>query len=101
MRETAIVLGLVLLTSAGACLLGMRGRRLRLSQAPAALAFTLESLGLGAIFFVVNVGIGVAVGVTSRALGVAFFPLYLFGDWTLLIVSFVQGLTFRRWLGAR
>ena len=100
MRETVVILGLVLLSSAGACLLGMRRRRLRMSHAAAALAFTLESLGLGAIFFSVNIGIDVAVGIASRALGLAFFPLYLFGDWTLLVVSLVQGLTFRRWLAA-
>jgi len=101
MRETAVILGLVLLSSAAACLLGTRRRRLHVSHVPSALAFTLEALGLGAVFFAVNVGLGVAVGITTRAVGVAFLPLYLFGDWTLLVVSLVQGLAFRRLLAGR
>jgi hypothetical protein len=100
-RDTAVILALVLLSSAGACLLGMLRRRLRLGQLPGALAFTLEALGLGAIFVVVNVGVGVVAGVASRALGLGFFPLYVFGDWTLPALSLLQGLLFRRWLATR
>jgi len=87
--------------AAGAYLLTMRRRRLRLGHLPTALAFTVEAVGLGAIFFAVNIGIGVAVGIGSRTLGLGFLPLYLLGDWTLLGISLAQGLIFRRWLAER
>jgi hypothetical protein len=99
-RETVFLVGLALLTSAVAGLIARRGRPAR-AGVGAVVAFTLEALGLAALFLVANVGLGVILGIASRTLGVAFFPLYLFADWTFAAVSLVQGVAFRRWLGAR
>jgi hypothetical protein len=100
-RESIVVIAVCVLSSAAACLLGARRRGARMSHVPAALAFTLEAIGLGVIFFTVNVGMGVAAGIASRALDLGFFPLYLVGDWILPVLSLLQGVTFRRWLASR
>jgi hypothetical protein len=100
-REASLVIAVLVASSVAAYLIGTRRRGVRMRDVPAAVGFTLESLGLGVIFFAVNVGVGMAVGIASRALGVAFIPLYLIGDWTLPVLSLLQGLTFRRWLASR
>lgn len=77
---------------AGARRLGLSGHSLRL-----ALAGVLECVGMTAVFFVANLGLGMILILSFRTLTPGFAPLYLAEDISLVVFSFLQGLTFCWW----
>jgi hypothetical protein len=95
--EQFFVLVLVGITSLGTFLLGARvlglsGRGLR-----AAVGKTLECVGLTLVFFLANLGAGMAVVLLGRLLARGFVSVYLANDVTLLVLSLLQGLAFQWW----
>jgi hypothetical protein len=67
----------------------------------AATARALETVGLGVLFFLGNVGAGALVTVAARALDLGFISIYLSTDVTLLVLSLLQALVFQGWREAR
>ncbi|HLC41537.1 MAG TPA: hypothetical protein VJO34_07900 [Methylomirabilota bacterium] len=88
-----ILLGL---TSVGAYLIGKR-RGLSWSEFHRAVGSMLESVGFSLVFFLINLGLGVSLILAIRALTPWFVSLYLADNAVLLILSFLQGLTFQWW----
>lgn len=91
------VLVLVGLTSlglywVGAKLWGFSAHGLRL-----ALGKVLESIGLTLLFFAMNLAVGMFAILVGRFLTGGFMSLYPASDVTLLILAFLQGLTFQWW----
>jgi len=90
----AILIGL---TSAGACLAGARLLGVsRASLLPAGLR-ALEFVGISTAFFVVNVGLGLAIVLAVRGLTRGFLSAYVLGDSSLVLLSALQGLVFECW----
>ena len=72
--------------------LGLSGHSLRL-----AFARMLECVGMTAVFFAANLGLGMILILSFRTLTPGFAPLYLTNDISLVIFSFAQSLTFCWW----
>ncbi len=94
--------GLSLIASLGLTCLGgylLGTRRLGLSRAglPGAVAATLETIGLGVLFFAVNLALVVLPLLVARAATNRFVSLYGLDNVTLAAVSLLQGLVFRWW----
>jgi hypothetical protein len=85
------------LTCLGSYLLGTR--RLGLSRAGlrAAVAATLEAIGLGVLFFAVNLALVVLPILAARAWTGRFVSLYGLDHVTIATVSLLQALVFRWW----
>jgi hypothetical protein len=94
----ALVLGLVALTSAGACAAGARGLGVSVAGLRAALGCLVEGIGFAAGFFVLNLGLGFVVAKTLPLLGGPFVAAYALEDATLLGLSVLQGFGFCWWL---
>jgi hypothetical protein len=77
---------------AGRRCLGLSGRSLW-----SALAGMLECVGMAALFFAANLGLGMILILSFRTLTPGFAPLYLTNDISLLVFSFLQSLTFLWW----
>jgi hypothetical protein len=92
--ETYFVLVVTGLTSAGVWLAGRKTASISLRRAT---GHALETIGLGVLFFALNLLTGLAVSVASQLLDVAFISTYLSADITLLVLSFLQALVFQRW----
>jgi hypothetical protein len=92
-----VMLLLVLATSAGACLLGTRRLRLRLTDLGGAAGQVLECVGLAVTFLIANIAIGIAAILAGRAWSGQFVSVYLVRDDTLVLVSGLQGLLFWSW----
>ncbi len=86
---------LVACTSAGAYGLGRRwlGIEAQLGQG---VQRTVETVGVAVAFFVVNVGVTVVGTLALRSLGF-FFSLYIATDYTLIVLSLLQGVVFQYW----
>ena len=98
--DTRHVLGLAAvlgLTSAVGYLLGRRRLTLTPAGLRAAVAATLEALGLGVLFLLANVALTLIPLLASRALGARFVSIYGVDYGTLAAVSLLQGLVFRWW----
>lgn len=95
--EQFFVLLLVGLTSAGAYVVGTSGLGLSGARLRVALGRVLESVGITAIFFMVNLAVAVTVILATRVVMGRFVSLYLAADETLLVLSLLQGLTFQWW----
>jgi len=96
------VRGLSLIAALGlTCLAGylLGTRRLGLSRAGfrAAVAATLEAIGLGVLFFAVNLVVAVLPVLVSRAEPGRFVSFYGLDHVTIAAVSLLQGLVFRWW----
>jgi hypothetical protein len=93
----ATILILVLLTSAGACLVGVRRHRLPAAALRPAGARVLEGLGWSALFFGANLLMGIlAVGIFRVVTG-QFVTVYGLNDLLLVVLSLLQGLWFQAW----
>jgi hypothetical protein len=95
--ENLFLLALVGVTSIAAYLAGMRRLGLSGYTLRAALARMLECVGMAAVFFAANLGLGMILILSFRTLTPGFAPLYLANDISLLVFSFLQGLTFCWW----
>ena len=93
-------LALVGLTSAVGFLMGKRIFGLSGRDMGPALAGMLECVGLAAVFFAVNLGVGMLLILAFRTLTPGFAPLYLANDVSLLGFSLLQAVAFRWWLKA-
>ena len=94
----ALILVVVLgLTSVAGYLVGTR--RLGLSRAglQGAAAATLETIGLGVVFFAANLALAVVPILAARAWGGWFVSVYAVDDIMIGAVSLLQGLVFRWW----
>jgi len=60
-------------------------------------ASTLESVGLVALFFIVNTLIGVLAVIAVRTLTPLFLSVYHFSEQTLIPLSLIQALAFLAW----
>ena len=87
--HTAFILLLVGLSTLAAALVARKGARRRLRSAAGK---TLETVGLAAVFLLVNAVIGFSLTLLARAVTGAFFSLYLNDDVTILALSALQAL---------
>jgi len=90
--DTAFILVVVGLSSLAAALVA-RGRSRRRWRS--AVGKTLETIGLAAVFLLVNVGVGFFLTLLARAAGGRFVSLYHSDDVTILAVSVLQALVFQ------
>jgi hypothetical protein len=86
---------LVVCTSAGTYGFGRRrfGLQVPISQG---IQRAVETVGVAVVFFVVNVGVTVVGILALRSLEV-FVSLYVATDYTLIVLSFLQGVVFQYW----
>jgi len=97
----AVILTLVALTSVGAYLVGVRRHGLPAGALRPAGARVLEGLAWGAVFFAVNLAVGVlGIGV-FRAVSGRFVTVYALNDVILVVLSVLQGLWFQAWRADR
>ena len=94
-----LILALVGLTSAGACLIGGKVLGLSGRQLGHAGGKMLEGLGLSLAFFALNLVLGVAIILAVRNLTGIFVSVYHVADLSLLLLSCLQGLIFQYWRG--
>jgi hypothetical protein len=95
--EQVFILILVGLTSVGAYVLGARVLNLSVRSLRKAVGKMLECFGISLVFLVINLTAGMSIILAARALTDGFVSLYVLADETLLVLSFLQGLTFLRW----
>jgi hypothetical protein len=91
---------LVLLVCSTSLALYAFGRAVLGYQRPAlskVVTSTLESVGIVALFFIVNTLIGVLVVVAVRTLTPLFLSVYAFSEQTLIPLSLIQALAFLAW----
>jgi hypothetical protein len=97
----ALILVVVGLTSGAAYLAGTR----LLGRAPAGLRvdvrYVLEAVGFAAAFLALNLAVGFAIVRALPALTGWVVSVYVLEDWTLVALSTLQGVAFRRWLDQR
>jgi hypothetical protein len=96
--QALLLLVPVVLTSAGAYLLGRR-RGLRPFALRSALGRLCECVGLTVAFVLVNTVTGAALTLLARALSGRFVSLYLVTDSVLLGISALQAVAVRWWWG--
>jgi hypothetical protein len=87
---------LVAVTSAVALGLGVWLLRLPATALRRAVGMTLEILGFGVAFFVLNVAVAVLAAVVLRRVS-GFVSLYASNDMVLLLCSLLQGTIFATW----
>jgi hypothetical protein len=95
-RASLELVAVVCVTSALAFVVGRRRLRLPPSGLRFAAGRTLECVGLAVVFYVVNIGCGMAAAFVSRASG-SFTSLYTSGDVSLAVFSLLQALLFQWW----
>jgi len=91
------LVALVGVTSLLAYLAGTRQLGLSRHSLWAAIARTLECIGMAIVFLVANLGFGMLLILAFRTLTPRFAPLYLANDVSLLVFSLLQGLTCCWW----
>jgi hypothetical protein len=92
---------LVLVTSAGAYLIGARVLGLPGRGLGQAVRRTFEMAGLTVVFLIVNLALGLAFILATRALSLPFVSVYILNDVTLIALSALQGVIFGWWRGQR
>jgi len=97
--EAYFILLPVALTSWAALVLGRR-RGITRAGLGAALARTLECVGLTVVFYALNTLLGAALTLLARALTRGFVSLYMTTDSLLLGFSLLQALALRWWWGS-
>ena len=96
MPEVALVL-LVGLSSLAAYGLGARGAGRSRAGLGAATRATLETVGLGVLFLVANLGLATLTVALARVVTGRFVSLYAIDELVLVAVSLLQGIFFRWW----
>ena len=89
--------GLLALTSVAAYLVGTRALGLSRQGLRLAVREVLELAGLTVVFLVVNLAVGLAFILTTRALSMRFVSAYVLSDVTLVALSALQGVIFGCW----
>ena len=98
---TLSALVLVALTSLAAYLFGTRRLGLSRPGLGNAVQATLETIGMGVVFLVLNLGLGVLGIALVRVAGGHFMSAYTIDDLALAVASLFQGVLFRWWWGRR
>jgi hypothetical protein len=88
---------LVVATSLGAYLIGVRRLRLPRAGLRSAVGRALETLGLLMLFGAVNVGLGITFVLAWRGITGEFLSFYLLNDAVLGLLSLLQALIFQWW----
>ena len=91
------ILLLVGTTTAGAYFLGRRGFGVPDKQLWLAVARVLDGVGMGMVFFTLNILWGVVLILTFRHLSGKFVSIYRLQDLSLPVLSLLQGLIFQWW----
>jgi hypothetical protein len=89
-----LLLAAVAITSLAAAVALVRGG---VSGLGAALGLTLEVIGATVVFFVANVGVGVALVLAGRSLSIFYTTLYEVADVSLLVIALVQAIGVTAW----
>jgi hypothetical protein len=95
--QALFILAIVAATSVAAAAIARRGFEWSGRALAAGLMRTLEYVGAGLVFFVVNLLAAVLALLAARALTRAHVSLYPVNDVALLALSLLQGLTFQCW----
>ena len=82
-------------TSAGAYGFGRRWLGLQVPIS-GGIRRTVETVGVAVVFFVINVGVTIVSVLALRSMGF-FASLYVATDYTLIVLSFLQGMVFQYW----
>ena len=88
---------LVALTSVGAYAVGTRVFGLPRHGIALAVRYTLDVAGLTVVFLAVNLGLGLAVVLGSRALSMRFVSVYILNDTSLIALSALQAVVVGSW----
>jgi hypothetical protein len=95
--ESVFILVVAGLTSVGAYVFGIAGLGLSASRLWLALGKACEWVGLTLGFGVVNLAVAMCAILAMRSLSGQFISLYMASDTTLLMLSWLQALTFQAW----
>jgi hypothetical protein len=99
--ESLFPLAIVVLSSVGCYLVGTRIGRCTRRSLWASVRRVLECVGMGAICFVLNMGLGIGLILAVRSVTPWFLSTYLADDVSLLALSLLQGLTLCLWWHGR
>jgi hypothetical protein len=88
---------LVVLTSAGAYVIGVHALGLSGRGLGPAMRQAFEMAGLTVVFLIANLALGLALVLASRALSMPFVSVYILKDVTLVALSALQGVVFAWW----
>lgn len=101
--EQGFLLVLAMVTSLAAYLVGAKGLGLASGPLGTAIGKMLEGIGLTALFFVGNLMVGMIAILAIRSFTPVFVSLYIADNIVLLVLSFLQALSFQWWreLGGR
>jgi hypothetical protein len=91
------VLVLVGVTSVAMYLVGVKAWGWRDGELRAAVRRTLVCLGMTLVFFLANLALGVLVVLVGRWILAGFVSLYPASDVTLVVLSWLQAMTFQSW----
>jgi hypothetical protein len=95
--ESAFILVVVGLTSAGAYVLGITRLGFSKSGLWLALGKACECVGLTLVFCVLNLAVAMFAILVMRSLSGRFVSLYIASDTTFFMLSWLQALAFQAW----
>lgn len=95
--EQAILIALTVVTSLGAYAVGVRRLRLSPRRLGASVLVVFQLVGMSAVFFAVNLALGLAGILALRSVTERFLSVYLLNDVTLGGLSVLQGVLFECW----
>lgn len=95
--DQVFLLLLAAFTSVAAYLGGVRGLGLSRRALRAAVLGALQLVGMGIVFLVVNLTVGLGAVLAIRSFTTGFLSAYLLNDPSLLLLSALQGITFECW----
>ena len=84
-------------TSAGGLLLGAWGLGIPRARLRGGILRALEFAGASAVFFLVNLVVGISVILAVRTFTSHFLSAYLLNDVALVVLSAIQGIVFECW----
>lgn len=90
--DTAVFAALVTATSLAAAWMASRRRRLSAARLGVAVTQALETVGWCALFFIVNLAVGLLAILAVRTFARTFVSVYVLDDVSLAILSALQGL---------
>ena len=95
--EQIFLIALTVVTSLGAYAVGVRRLRLSPRRLGASVLMVFQLVGMSAIFFALNVALGLAGILAVRTMTERFLSVYLLNDVTLGGLSVLQGVLFECW----
>jgi hypothetical protein len=101
MRQTLLLLAVTGLTSAGACVIGVRRLGLPGDRLGQAILGMCRFAGTAIVFLALNVAIGLAGVLLARGILGVFVSVYLLNDAFLPVLSVLQAVIFECWRSQR